>query len=239
MRKLNSAFIHKDLIASPKTRNDVLPGYFSRLIRSAVIASLLCFCLFLSADVFASDSDRNVARIQKAYEKIKDLKGSFHQKSILKDIDRTDIYSGDFYIKYPLKMKWIYNDPTSQEVTIVDNAMLIYKKHEQQAYKGTFDRQTYGQTPVALLSGFGSLTDEFEVSGDGNQLILRPKKPLSNVESITVTLSDSHFPIDSFTIRDSYANIIEITLKNIKTNTDIKDSLFTFSLPDGVNVFEQ
>lgn len=211
----------------------------SACVTCGLLLLLLCPVIFIPAPSLASDSGRNVERIQKAYEKIQDLKGSFHQKSILKDIDRTDIYSGDFYIKYPLKMKWVYNDPTAQEVTIVDNTILIYKKHEQQAYKGTFDRQTYGQTPVALLSGFGSLTDEFEVSGDGNQLILRPKKPLSNVESITVTISDSDFPIDSFTIRDSYANIIEITLKNIKTNTGLKDSLFTFSLPDGVNVFEQ
>lgn len=210
--------------------------------------NLLIICLFMlwyfalpgiPISSHASDADAYVARIQKAYENIKDLKGSFHQKSILMDLDRTDIYSGDFFIKYPLRMKWIYRDPTAQEVTIVDTDMLIYKKHEKQAYKGTFDRHTYGQTPVALLSGFGSLTDEFDATGKGKQLLLKPKKPMSNVESITITMSDGDFPIDSFTIRDSYANIIEIRLKNIKTNTGIKDSFFSFLLPEEVTVFEQ
>jgi chaperone LolA len=212
---------------------------FYNLLVICLLPVWYLFLLAIPLCSFAADADTNVARIQKAYENIKDLRGSFHQKSVLKDIDRTDIYSGDFFIKYPLKMKWIYSDPTAQEVTIVDNAMLMYKKHEKQAYKGTFDRQTYGQTPVALLSGFGSLTDEFYFSGEGNQLVLKPKKPISNVESITISMSDGDFPIESFTIRDSHANIIEIRLKNIKTNTGINDSFFTFSLPDGVNVFEQ
>lgn len=222
-----------------KIRKETNMHFFYNLLVFCLLPMWYLVLLGMPLYSFASDADTNVAKIQKAYENIKDLKGSFHQKSVLKDIDRTDIYSGDFFIKYPLKMKWIYSDPTAQEVTIVDNAMLIYKKHEKQAYKGTFDRQTYGQTPVALLSGFGSLTDEFDFSGDGNQLELKPKKPISNVEAITITMSDADFPIESFTIRDSYANIIEISLKNIKTNTGIKDSFFTFSLPDGVNVFEQ
>jgi chaperone LolA len=212
---------------------------FYNLLVICLLPVWYLFLLAIPLCSFASDADINVVRIQKAYENIKDLKGSFHQKSILKDIDRTDIYSGDFFIKYPFKMKWIYSDPTAQEVTIIDNAMLIYKKHEKQAYKGTFDRNTYGQTPVALLSGFGSLADEFDFSGEGNQLVLKPKKPISNVETISITMSEGKFPIDSFTIRDSRANIIKISLENVKTNTGIKDSFFTFSLPDGVNVFEQ
>jgi outer membrane lipoprotein-sorting protein len=189
--------------------------------------------------LFASDADENIAKIQKAYENIKDLKGSFVQKSIIKDLNKTEIYKGEFFIKPPLKMKWVYKGKTAQDLTINNDTVLIYKKGDNQAYKSMFDRQTYGQTPVALLSGFGNIGEEFTASGKGDSLILKPKKPMGNVISIRVRTSDEGFPIRSFVINDSYSNVVEIVISDVKINTGLKDSLFDLSLPQGVNVFEQ
>jgi outer membrane lipoprotein-sorting protein len=115
---------------------------------------------------------------------------------------------------------------------------MIYKKGDKQAYKGKFDKKTYGQTPVALLGGFGNISQEFIITGRGNSLLLKPKSPLGNVTSISINLSGDDFPIKSFTIRDGRSNVIEIVLKDIRTNTGLKDSLFEFQLPKGVNVYE-
>ncbi|HEX8947672.1 MAG TPA: outer membrane lipoprotein carrier protein LolA, partial [Dissulfurispiraceae bacterium] len=65
-----------------------------------------CSLSFVTA-VFASQAEDEVARIQKAYEHIKDIRGSFVQKSHIKDLKRTDTYQGQFFIKPP-KMKWEY-----------------------------------------------------------------------------------------------------------------------------------
>jgi chaperone LolA len=197
------------------------------------------FLSFLAANVFASGADENIARIQKAYEGIRDLKGSFVQKSEIRDLDRTDIYKGEFFIKRPMKMKWIYTGKTAQDLTINGDTVLIYKRGDRQAYKSRFDRGTYGQTPVALLSGFGNIKEEFEVSGNGDTLILKPKKPMGNVAMIKVILSEAGFPIRSFVIHDSRSNVIDIGLRDVKINTGLKDSLFDLALPKDVNVFEQ
>ena len=53
-----------------------------------------------------------------------------------------------------------------------------------------------------------------------------------------MTLSEDDFPIKSFTIQDGRSNVIEIVLKDVRTNTGLKDSLFEFHLPKGVNVYE-
>lgn len=188
---------------------------------------------------WASDADQQIARIQKAYENIKDLKGSFVQKSVIKDLGKTETYKGEFFIKPPLKMKWVYKGNTAQDMTINNDTVLIYKKGDNQAYKSKFDRQTYGQTPVALLGGFGNIKDEFIASGKGDSIILKPRKPMGNVTSIRVTTSQDGFPIRSFVINDSYSNVIEIVISNVKINTGLKDSLFNLSLPKEVNVFEQ
>lgn len=192
----------------------------------------------LPSYAFASEAEENVLKIQKAYENIVDMKGSFVQKNIIKDLSKAFIYTGNFYIKKPLKMKWEYKGKTSQDITINDDTVLIYKKGDKQAFKGKFDRTTYGQTPIALLSGFGDIKSEFNISGKGKTLILTPKIPLGLISSINITMSGEDFPISSFTVQDGNSNNIEIELRDIKINTGIKDSIFEFSLPKGVNIFE-
>ncbi len=203
------------------------------------IVAIVFFISFLSSVAVASEVDDNIAKIQKAYEEIKDLKGFFVQKSIIKDLNKTETYKGEFFIKPPLKMKWIYKGKTAQDLIINNDTVLIIKKTENQAYRSKFDRSTYGQTPVALLSGFGNIKEEFNVSGKAETLILKPKKPMGNVTSITIVVSDTEFPIRSFTINDTYLNVIEIVLKDVKVNTGLKDSFFDLTLPKGFNLFEQ
>lgn len=203
------------------------------------IIFIVFFLTSVRPQAFAFDADDNISRVQKAYEGVRDLKGSFSQKSVIKDLNKTETYKGDFFIKPPMKMKWIYRGKAAQDLTINNDAVLIYKKSEKQAYKSRFDRATYGQTPVALLSGFGNLRDEFTVSAKGDSVILKPKKQMGNVTSIKIILSGKDFPIRSFLITDSYSNTIEIELEDVKTNTGLKDSLFELSVPKGVNIFEQ
>jgi outer membrane lipoprotein-sorting protein len=187
----------------------------------------------------AADAEEQIARIQKVYESIKDLKGIFVQKSLIRDLGKTEIYRGRFFIKPPLKMKWEYKGKTAQDLTINNDTVLIYKKGEKQAYKSKFDRQTYGQTPVALLGGFGNIRDGFSVSVSDDSLILTPKKPMGNITSIRVRTSTEGFPIRYFAISDSYSNLVEIVISEVRINTGIKDSVFDLSLPKEVNVFEQ
>lgn len=210
------------------------------------VTRIILFSLFFSfffmglpAASFASETEENILRIQKAYADIKDLRGSFSQKSILKDLNKTETYKGEFFIKPPMKMKWIYKGKTAQDLTINNDTVLIFKKGDKQAYKGKFDRSTYGQTPVALLGGFGNIREEFGISGKGDAIILKPKNPMGHVTLIKIIIAEEGFPIRSFIISDSHSNVIEIELKDIRTNTGLKDSLFELSLPKGVNVFEQ
>jgi chaperone LolA len=202
-----------------------------------LFASVLFF-LFVTVS-FASDLDESVSRIQKSYEFITDMKGSFVQKNVIRDLNKSDTYTGEFFIKRPLKMKWAYKGKAAQDLIISNDVALIFKKGDSQAYRSKFSKETHGQTPVALLTGMGNIRDEFFVTGDGNMLVLKPKKPMSNVVSITLMLTDADFPIRGFIIRDGRSNTVEIDLKDVRTNTGLKDSLFDLTLPKGVSVYEQ
>lgn len=206
---------------------------------------LISFFLFMNITVinipgiFAAELEDTILRIQKSYENIKDLKGSFVQKNIIKSLNKTDVYKGDFFIKYPLKMKWSYKGKAAQDIVVSNDSVIIYKKGDNQAYKGTFDRTTYGQAPIALLSGFGDIKEEFMISGKGNSLILKPKKAMGNITSVKINISEDEFPISSFIIQDGQSNIVEIGIKDVSVNTGLKDSVFEMVLPKGVNVYEQ
>ena len=136
-------------------------------------------------------------------------------------------------------MKWSYEGSNAQDVLINNDEITIYQKQEKQAFQGRFDRDTYGQAPIALLSGFGKIQDEFTVSNKQGNLLLKPKKPMGGVLSIEIELSNSEFPIKSFTVIDSYSNRITMELTDVKINTGLADSFFDQTLPKDVTIIRQ
>jgi chaperone LolA len=209
------------------------------------IRPLFCLVILALMPVFfpspadGDELDNAVSRIQKAYEGLRDMKGDFVQKNIVRDLKKTDTYTGEFFIKRPLKMKWAYKGKAAQDLLINNDTVLIYKKGDNQAYRSPFNRDSYGQTPVVLLTGMGNLKDEFTVTGKKNVLHLKPKKAMAGIASITVFMSETGFPIKAFTIQDGRSNTVEIQLNNVTINPGLRDSLFDLNLPKGVNVYEQ
>lgn len=200
--------------------------------------TLVNLLIFSCSVLFASSVDEELQKIQKAYENIKDIRGNFIQKSFIKDLKRIDTYKGQFFIKIPKKLKWEYKGEKAQEVFINDNEILMYQKKERQAFRSKFDWNTYGQAPIALLSGFGKIQEEFLISQKNGNLLLKPKNPMGRILSVEIVSSENEFPITSFIIRDSLSNKIEIILKDIRINTDLGEKLFDPSLPKDIKIYE-
>lgn len=197
------------------------------------ILLLLLVAVFAAAPAYAQTE--TVDSIQQAYATLKDIKGSFIQKSYIKDLKRTDTYKGRFFIKAG-KMKWEYLTDKPQTIYVIADEITIYQKTEKQAFISKFDSATYGQAPIALLGGFGKIKDEFHAVEKDGKLLLKPKKQMGNIVSMEITTSDSDFPIRSMVITDNRGNRTDITLSSIKTDSGIKDSLFEFRAPEGVTI---
>lgn len=208
-------------------------------MKNLLLVFIFVNCLvFPGARTFAVTVDEEIRKIQKSYESIKDIKGDFVQKSFIKDLKRTDTYKGRFFIKIPKKLRWEYKGEALQEVFIHNDEILIYQKKEKQAFRGKFDWNTYGHAPIALLSGFRKIQDEFSLSLQNGNLLLKPKQTMGEILSVEIVPSKGEFPISSFTIKDFHSNIIKIILKDIKINTNLKDTLFIPSLPEGTKIYE-
>ncbi len=200
--------------------------------------TLITLLVFTYSALSASSVDEEIQKIQKVYENVRDIKGNFVQKSYIKDLKRTDTYRGQFFIKIPKKLKWEYKGEAPQEIFVNNDEIIVYQKKEKQAFKGKFDWKTYGQAPIALLSGFGRIQEEFSLSKNDGYLLLKPKNPMGSITSIEIETSKDEFPISSFIIKDSHLNKIEITLRNVKVNTGLTDGLFKPSLPESIKIYE-
>lgn len=213
----------------------------ARPVYRGFFLTLCCFALSCAGASGTPGGDSAGEKIQKAYENIKDIKGEFVQKSHIKDLKRTDTFKGTFMIKMPSHMRWQYYDEKkrhSTEVLITHDELLIYQKDEKQIFKGRFDSESYGQAPIALLTGFAHIDREFIVTEKNGKLLLTPRKGMGSVVSIEITPSEGEFPIDSLTIIDRRSNSISITLKDVRINSGVKESAFSFSPPQGVSIYE-
>jgi outer membrane lipoprotein carrier protein len=199
---------------------------------------LLFACFLFPAFSFAAEPEDLVVRIQKAYEGVKDISGSFVQKSLIKDLKRTDTYKGRFYIKPP-SLKWEYMGEKPQVIYVSKDQVMIYMKKENQVFRSKFDRSTYGQAPLSLLAGLGDIRKEFDVIYEAdNKLVLLPKSPMGNITTIEILVAESGFPIRTLTIIDNRRNKVDITLSDVKLNSDLQDSLFKFVPPKNAAVLD-
>jgi outer membrane lipoprotein carrier protein len=186
-----------------------------------------------------STLDMIVERIQGKYNEIQDIRGRFSQTSYIKDLERVEHYEGEFFIRKPSSMKWIYSKPRDEEVIIREGDIWIYKKSEKQAIKGTFSKDTYGQVPIVLLNSLGNLRADYEIRLIKDDILeLKPRQRMGYIDYIVLEVNDRDFPVKAFSIFDTYGNKIDIKIKDIKTNSGLSDSLFVFKPGPGVEVFD-
>ena len=187
----------------------------------------------------ASTVDEVVGRIQKIYGEIKEVQGKFSQTSYIKDLDKIERYEGEFFIKKPSSMRWNFSKPRDEEIIIKENDIWIYKKSEKQALKSAFSKDAYNHVPIALLNNFGDLKNNFDIKLiKDDTLELTPKRRMGFINKLLLEINSTDFPVKTFSVFDLYGNKINITIKNVKINSGLEDSIFIFKLQPGIEVFD-
>lgn len=202
------------------------------------MSAVYCLLSIVSTS-HASTVDEVVGRIQKTYGEIKDVQGRFSQTSHIKDLDRTERYEGEFFIKKPSSMRWNFSKPRDEEVIIRENDIWIYKKSDKQVLKSAFSKDAYSQVPIALLNNFGDLKNDFDIKLiKDDALELTPKRRMGFINKLLLEINSTDFPVKTFSVFDVYGNKIDITVKDVKINSGLEDSIFTFKLQPGVEIFD-
>jgi outer membrane lipoprotein carrier protein len=147
--------------------------------------------------------------------------------------------SGKFYLQRPGKFRWDYAEPSQQLVLGDGKEIWFYDKDLQQANVRSMDA-TLASTPAVLLSGTGSVAEQFDIKalpdeGGLHWYQLLPKHPDTDFQLVRIGF-DKDGELASMFLADKLNQITQLTFTHPIKNPKLIPDLFTFSPPPGVDV---
>jgi len=197
----------------------------------------------LSGSAFALDSKAIVDAIQKQYDATDTFQARFIQKSYLKILGQSQKAEGSVSIKKPGKMKWEYKAPDHQVLVSNKQCLWLYLPDEKQVTKMKSQSIYSSNTPALFLAGRGKLTESFTIGKvtEENGIYIAELIPRDKVQSLSkmVLLADKkNFQIVGSRVYDNLGNRTEMLFSNIETNPNLKEKLFQFKVPKGVELID-
>ena len=210
-------------------------------IRTILFIMLLLWPL--SGSAFALDSKAIVDAIQKQYDATDTFQARFIQRSYLKILGQSQKAEGSVSIKKPGKMKWEYKAPDRQILVSNNQGLWLYLPDEKQVTKMKPQSIYSSNTPALFLAGRGKLTESFTVGKvtEENGVYIAEMIPRDKVQSLSkmVLLADKkNFQIVGSRVYDNLGNRTEMLFSNIETNLNLKEKLFQFKVPKGVELID-
>ncbi len=147
--------------------------------------------------------------------------------------------AGKFYLQRPGKFRWDYAEPSQQLVLGDGKEIWFYDKDLAQANVRSMDA-TLASTPAVLLSGSGSVSEQFDIKalpdeGGLHWFQLVPKHPDTDFQLVRIGF-DRDGQLASMFLADKLNQITQLTFTHPVKNPKLIPDLFTFSPPPGVDV---
>ncbi len=217
--------------------------YLLKCIWLAVAVALVAGLSRVSANYL----DSVVVNIQKSYDAIKDFKAQFVQESVVKSWNAQQVQKaeGSVYFKKEGKMFWDYRDPTPQQIISDGKMIWFYEPEDEQVTVTEVTDGLQSQISADLLNGKAQLTRDFKVREITTEadvqtgiivLELIPRTSQQNLSKIIMRLNKENFQIYQTEVYDLFENLTRITFSQIQIDTNLDDSLFTFTPPSGVEI---
>jgi outer membrane lipoprotein carrier protein len=190
--------------------------------------------------------DHILERVENKYADSK-FSADFIQKSTIKAMEITDLATGKVYIKYPGMMRWEYEKPDRQIIITDADKLWIYRPEDNQVMTGnapTFFRDGKG---ASFLSDIRLIRQKFDISleqGEQGQsdlfyhLKLIPLEKTMDISLIRLMVSRQTFNVLQVSTQNFYGDETRIDLVNSAFDVDLEDSLFSFKIPEGVDVLQ-
>ena len=190
--------------------------------------------------------DQILEHVENKYTNSK-FAADFIQNSTIKAMDITDLATGKVYIKYPGMMRWEYEKPDRQIIITDADKLWIYRPEDNQVMTGkapTFFRDGKG---ASFLSDVRLIRKKFDISLEPGQpaesdlfyhLKLIPREKTMDISEIRLMVSKKTFSVLQVMTLNFYGDETRIDLINFAFGVDMDDSLFSFTIPQGVDVLQ-
>lgn len=190
--------------------------------------------------------DSIVRNVQGWYDNLLDLQADFQQKTFSQTLKNTSEARGKIYFKKPHLIKWEYESPEIQIYIIDQKNFWWYVPEDAQVVKKKAESVLQDATPLSFLAGMGDLQKSFIITlpkevkademGDVLYLNLTPRQESVNIKRMQVKLAAKTFQILGMVVVDPYGNTNDIDFINIQINRDLKNEIFHFVPPKGVDI---
>jgi outer membrane lipoprotein carrier protein len=190
--------------------------------------------------------DQILEQVENKYTNSK-FSADFIQKSTIKAMNITDTATGKVYIKYPGMMRWEYEKPDRQIIITDGDKLWVFRPEDNQVMTGkapTFFRDGKG---ASFLSDIRLIRQKFDISLEPgppeerdlfHHLILKPLEKTLDISEIRLMVSRQTFNVLQVMTLNFYGDETRIDLINFAFGVDMDDSLFSFTIPEGVDVIQ-
>ena len=209
------------------------------------ISFILSNLLFIPMS-FGATGQEVLSEIQSRYENTNDFEANFLQEYIGKVMKKPQKGEGKVYFKKKGMMRWDYRVP-NQKLISNGQVLWFYQPEENQVYVSDISRVIKEKTPLAFLAGEGNLSRDFNLLNfnesvsqkeDNYILELTPKEPYAALSKLGLTVDKKTFFVLQADVFDGLGNVTRTRFLDIKTNTNLPDSLFQFTIPSGAEVLK-
>ncbi len=220
----------------------------SRFVSVRVLWSVLAAILVVALPVAAQEKlDPLVAEILDQVEARYTRAGfsaRFHLTSTLKAMQVTDEASGQLFVKYPGKMRWVYETPSPMLFITDGDSLWMYQPDENQVTVGLASEVLGGQEGASFLSDIRLLRKAFRISLDpGGQadivrLKLLPAEASNDIAEVYLKIRrDTHDIVEVIT-NNLYGDQTRIALTDFDYGAVLPERLFRFDIPPGTDVLQ-
>lgn len=217
---------------------------YSNKLRSVLVSGPIMVVLGLSF-FFASSVQADPESLQRLHDKLQGMhsfQAEFTQTVLDGSGSMMQTTRGEIAVKRPGLLYWEVYAPLEQLVVSDGVKLWSYDPDLEQVTVQAVD-QRLSQTPAMMLSGeVDGLSDSYEI--DGTQLDdkvwqfqLTPKGQDSLFEQLKLTFSGDR--LVQMHLADSLGQRSSLEFSNIKMNPKLKDEIFSFVPPEGVDVISQ
>lgn len=215
-----------------------------RFLCSVVLVTT--FALTLSANPAPqTDVKATAGAVDQHYNRLKSLKSLFTETYQAPGISRTE--SGTLWLKKPGRMRWEYKEPREKLFLADSHTAYFYVPGERQARKTSIKNLDDIRSPLRYLLGKTKL--EKELNGlslapdvpplQPGDVVLRgvPKSMADRISEVVLEISPSH-QIVRIRILEVDGTTTDFRFSQIEENVPVKDSLFRFTPPPGVETIQ-
>ena len=207
---------------------------------------LLCMIAW-GVQVAVAESDPALDQILEGMEKKyanSSFSATFLQESTIKAMELTDFASGKVYVRHPGKMRWEYEKPDRQIIITDGYKLWIYRPEDNQVMTGAAPEFFRDGKGASFLSDIKLIRQKFDIEfleeekSLFHELILTPREKNMDVARIRLSVSMSTFTVMRVITYNFYGDETRIELLNSKFGMTLDDELFSFKIPEGVDVLK-